>query len=140
MMLDIKMYTLPLIWLESWNHTIEGMIEVNSEKNRSNLYHVRYFLWLDWSKMAKHLSVNLHEKFLSLPEANRQASKWILVSLSLTFFSFLGSYLSEICCTLHLGQMFIRFLTITFDFYWSLALRFSYIMVSFRQHVSFSIT
>ena len=30
MMLDIKMYSLPLIWLESWSRTIKEMIEENS--------------------------------------------------------------------------------------------------------------
>ena len=40
-MLDIKMYPLPLIWLESWSHTKKGMIEENSLKNRSDQYHLR---------------------------------------------------------------------------------------------------
>ena len=38
---DIKPYPLPLIWLESWNHAMKGMVEVNSQKRR-NLYHVSW--------------------------------------------------------------------------------------------------
>ena len=37
----MKAYSLPSIWLESWSHTIKGMIELNSEKNKNDLYHVR---------------------------------------------------------------------------------------------------
>ena len=40
-LLDLKMYPLPLIWLESWSNTIKGMVEENSKKNRSDRYHVR---------------------------------------------------------------------------------------------------
>ena len=30
------------------NHTIKGMTEENSKKNRSDLYHVRQIVQLDW--------------------------------------------------------------------------------------------
>ena len=40
-MVDLKMYPLPLIWLESQSHTMKGMIEENSRENRSDRYHVR---------------------------------------------------------------------------------------------------
>ena len=124
----MKMYLLPLIWLESWSHTIKGMIEENSQKNRSDQYHVRLIVWLDWSKTAKHFSVNSHRKFLSWHEVSRQAGKWIS-PLRQILFILLGSYFSDVCCTFHLGQMFIRFLSIIFDFYWSLALQLLCIMV-----------
>ena len=108
MMLDIKMYPLPSIWLESWNHTTEGMIEVNSGKNRSDLYHMRQITWLDWSKTATQFSVNSHGKFLSCHKASRRASKWteVFPSLSLKqiLFSNLVSYFSKICCTFNLGK------------------------------------
>ena len=128
MTLDMKMYLLPLIWLESWSHTIKGMIEENSQKNRSNQYHVRLIAWLDWSKTAKHFSVNSHRKFLSWHEVSWQAGKWIS-PLRQILFILLGSYFSDVCCTFHLGQMFIRFLSIIFYFYWSLALQLLCIMV-----------
>ena len=111
-----KNVPLPLIWLESWSHTIKGMIEENSQKNRSNQYHVRLIAWLDWSKTAKHFSVNSHRKFLSWHEVSWQAGKWIS-PLRQILFILLGSYFSDVCCTFHLGQMFIRFLSIIFDFY-----------------------
>ena len=40
-MLDLKMYPLPLISLESQSHTMKGMIEENPRKNRSDRYQVR---------------------------------------------------------------------------------------------------
>ena len=40
-MLDIKINRLSLISLESLIHTIKGMIEENSQKNRSDQYHMR---------------------------------------------------------------------------------------------------
>ena len=47
--------------------------------------------------------------------------------------SLLGCYFSGISCTFHFGQMFNGFLTINLDFYWSLALQFSCIMVTFSE-------
>ena len=47
------------------------MIEVNSGKNRSDLYHVREIARLDWTKMGKQFSVNSRRKFLSWHEASR---------------------------------------------------------------------
>ena len=80
-MLEIKLYPLPLTWLESSNPTIKGMMEENSWKNRSNWYHVRQIVQLDWSKTAKHFSVNSCGKFtwkLTWKiEASRQASKQV---------------------------------------------------------------
>ena len=75
----------------SWSHTIKGMIEENFQKNRSNQYHVRSIVWLDWPKTTKHFSVNLCKKFLSQHEARRRASKWIL-------FSVFWVAISAICC------------------------------------------
>ena len=119
-MLDMKMYPLP----------IKGMIEENCVKNRSNRYQVRGIARLDWSKMAKHLSVNSRGKFLSWHEVSRQLF-------------LLGSYFSDVCCTFHLGKMFIRFLSINFyillftNFY---STTFVYHGRTFRRHVSFSIS
>ena len=36
----MKMYPLALIWLISWNYALKGMIEVNSQKTGSKLYHI----------------------------------------------------------------------------------------------------
>ena len=127
-MLDMKMYPLPLIWLESWSHSIKGMIKENSRKNRSDQYRMRQIMWLDWSKTGKHFSVNSSGKFLSWHEASRWASKWIS-PLRQILFIHMGSYFKDVCCTFHLGQIFIRFLSIIFDFYRSLALQLLCIMV-----------
>ena len=47
-------------------------------------------------------------------QASRQASKWIS-ALRQILFILQGSYFNDVCCTFHLGQMFIRFLSIIFD-------------------------
>ena len=41
------------------------MIEENSQKNKSSRYHVRSITQVDWSKTAKHFSVNA-ENFLAM--------------------------------------------------------------------------
>ena len=123
-MLNIKCVPLTLIWLKSWSHAIKRMIEENSWKNRSDWYHVRKIGWLDWLKTAKHFWVNSRRKFLSSHEASReQASGFLPSGRYLPFFTIFGSYFSNICCTFHLGQMIIRFVSISFYFYWSLALQ-----------------
>ena len=62
-----------------------------------------------------------------------QVSKQVDSSFPFSYFqilsSLLGCYFSGIFCIYHLWQMFIRFLTITFDFYRSLVLKFSCITV-----------
>ena len=133
-MLDIKMYPFPLIWLESWSHTMKGMIEDNYQTNRSEQYHVRKIAWLDWPKTAKHFSVNSGGKFLSWHEVNRRASKWIS-PLRQILFILLGSYFDDRCCTFHLGQIFIRFLSIIFDIYWRLVQQLSCITVRLSDHM-----
>ena len=50
-----------------------------------------------------------------------------------TLSSLLSRYFSGTSCTFHFGQMFNGFLTTTLDFYWSLALQFSCIMVRFSE-------
>ena len=67
----------PLDWLKSWSHAIKGMIKENSWKNRSDQYHMKQTAWLDWSKTAKHFSVNSCEKFLSWQEVSRRAGKQV---------------------------------------------------------------
>ena len=125
----MKMYPqLLLIWLESWNHSIKGMVEINSQKNSSNLYQVRQITCLDWSKTAKHFSVNSCRKFLSWSEARRQSSKWIS-PLKQILFILMVSYFNDVCCTFHLGKMFVRILSIIFNIYCSLAPQLSCITV-----------
>ena len=94
-MLDIKMYPLALIWLESWSHTIKGMIEENYRKNSNDRYHLRWIAPLDWPKTAKHFSANSHRTFHSWHEMIRRAGKksigflpsdrcfslWVVISL-----------------------------------------------------------
>ena len=56
---------------------------------------------------------------ISLPVSQEQASKQLDSSFLFSYFlilsSFSGSNLSKISCTFHFGQMFIGFLTSTFD-------------------------
>ena len=131
MMLDMKMHLLWLTWIESWNHALKGIIEVYFQKNWSKQYYVRYTTTLDWSKTTKHFSVKSDGKFLCRYQASRLAREQAESSFPFwdfqLLFSLLGCYLSGIFCTFHLRQMFIGFLKNTFDFYWNLALHFSYI-------------
>ena len=74
-------------------------------------------------------------------QAGKQTSGFQLSSLRQALFSLLGSFFSEICCTFHIWQMFIRLLTITLNFYYNFGSRiFMYHGMTFRQHVSFSIS
>ena len=145
-MLDIKMYSLPWLYCEYWSHTIKRMIEENFQKSRSDWYHVRWNAQLEWSKRARHCSLKSRRKFLSWHEANRrageQASKFSFYSLRQIRFSFLSSYFSNICCTFHLEQMFVRFLSII---YFQFLLKFGSTIFmhhgkTFRQHISFYIS
>ena len=136
MLLDIKIYPLPFIWLESWSNTMKGMTEENSRKNRSNWYHVKRITQLDWSKIGKHFSVNSHRKFLSWHEASTQAIKQVDFPLPLPtlppppprphpdkHFSFFWVVISAMYLVLFtLGQMFIDFYQLFFYFYWRLSL------------------
>ena len=122
----MKMYPLSLIWLESWNQALKGIIEVNSRKKRSKLYHM--IVCLGWSKKAKSFPVNSHGKFLYWYQASRRTSKWTLVFLSQTFRNF-----SAFSALLVILGIFVGFLKRTFGFYWSLALNFSYIMVRLSE-------
>ena len=105
----------PLDWLESWSHAIKGMIEENSQKNRTNRYHMRWIVWLDWSK---HISVNSHGKFLSWHEESRWAGDqasgfilsdryfsffWVVISMVYVVLSILGK------CLLDSYQIFLVF-------------------------------
>ena len=68
----------------------------------------------DWSKPAKHFSVNSYGKCWY------QVSSWVVAnfpfSAFLIFFSLLSCYFSGIFCTFHLGQTFVGFLSKTFWF------------------------
>ena len=54
------------------SHTMKGIAEENFRKNWSDQYHVREIARLDWSKTAKHFSVNSRRKFLSWYEASKR--------------------------------------------------------------------
>ena len=112
-MLGTKMYPLPLIWLEPWNHTIKRMIQANSPKNRSKLYHVRYkshtligqkwqntFRWTHkgnflvdteqaGKQASKQASKQVHSRF---PLSDRNFSGfWVVISVEMSshFFKFI---------------------------------------------------
>ena len=127
-MLHLKMYPLPYIWQDSYSRAIKGMMEENFQKNRSGRYHARYIAQIDWSKTAKKFSVNSRGKFLSWHEARRHASKWISLLREILFI-LLVSCFSNVCCTFHLGKMFIRILSIIFDLYCSFASQLSCITI-----------
>ena len=117
-MLDIKMYLLPLIWLESWSHTIKGMIEENSQKNISNLCHLRKITQLDWSKTAKHFSVNSRGKFLTT--ADHQLSEtfsFIKISKALTewwIFYLEGCFVKKVLFPAKTAVIFLWYYFLTF--------------------------
>ena len=92
---------------------------------------------LDWSKTAKHFSVNSRGKFLSWHEARRRASKWIS-PLRQILFILLVSYFNNVCCNFHLGKMFIRILSIIFDIYCSLDPQLSFITARFSDSMFLS--
>ena len=68
-------------------------------------------------------------------QTSRQASGWPAVFFSelLILSSLLDHYFSEISCNYRFRQMFNGFWTSNFDFYWSLALQFSCIMVRLSE-------
>ena len=137
-MLDIKVYPLPSIWLEAWNHTIKGMIVVNSGKNRSIPPAINRAAWLTKNGKTVFSKLTWKNSWLTRGEqVSKQVDSNFPVS-NIYFSAVFGSFFNEICCTFHLRQVFIRFsflnffvrfLTITFDFYWSLALQLSCIRV-----------
>ena len=92
-------------------------------------------MWLDWSK-TKQFSVNSCGKFI-LSVSGEQASKHLVCSFPFSDFNILscllGCYFSGIYCTFNFGQMFNGFLTSTSDFYSSLALQFSCIIVRLSE-------
>ena len=82
--------------------------------------------WLDWPKTAKQFSVQFPWN-ISLSVSGKQERKNLASSFPFSDFyilsSLLGCYFSETSCTFHFGQMFNGFITSTFDFYLSLALK-----------------
>ena len=84
--------------------------------------------WLVIGQKRQNTSVNSRGKFLSWHEERRRASNWISPHIQILFI-LLVSYFNDVCCTFHLGKMFIRFLSIIFDIYCSLAPQLSCITV-----------
>ena len=113
-------------------HVIGEPHEIHWKKKKCWQYHVSKITQRDLSKTIK------HRKFLcSIREAGAEASKHLASRFTFSDFqilsSFLGCYFSGISCTFRFWQMLNRFFTSTFDFYWSLALQFSCIMVRHSQ-------
>ena len=96
-----------------------------------------------WAKLRGLISKTVFSKLkwkiflFSIRQADKQVSKHLASSFPFSDFyilsSLLGCYFSGTSCTFHFGQMFNGFLTSTFDFYWSLALQFSCIMVRLSE-------
>ena len=74
---------------------------------------------------------------IPLSVTGKQASKHLASTFPFSHFYILSScldcYFSWISCTFHFGQMSNGFLTSTFNFYWSLVLQFSCIMVRLSE-------
>ena len=135
MTLDIKTYLLPWIILEYWSHTIKQIIEEKIGVTSITWDKSCGLIGQKWKNSFQYT----HTKnfLVDTKWADEQASKWISPHRQILSF-FCVSYFSDVCCTLHLGQMFIIFLSIIFDFYWSVALQLSmYNGKTFRLHVSF---
>ena len=105
-MLGTKMYPLPLIRLEPWNHTIKRMIQANSPKNRSKLCEIQ-IAHLDWSKMAKYFSLNSQRKFLSWHRASWQASKQVHSRFPLSDRNFSGFW---VVISVEMSSHFFKFI------------------------------
>ena len=75
MMLDLKMYPLLLTWLQSQNHSLNGMIDANYQKNRTALYHVRQIVRHDWSKPTEQKK-NLKSKMLKTKNYTENFLMW----------------------------------------------------------------
>ena len=103
------------------------------EKQERPIPHeINHAAWL--VKNGKTLFSKLTQKISWLTQGkearSRWASKWIS-PLRQILFILLGSYFNDVCCTFHLGEMLIRFLSIVFYIYWSLVLQLSSITVRF---------
>ena len=90
---------------------------------------------LKWCPMDFKMSLC---KYLIVSDVLSSIWKWSgfwFSSLRQILSSFLVSYFSKICSTFHPEQLLIRFLTITFDFYWSLALQLLCITVKLSDSI-----
>ena len=115
-----------------FDRSIWGIATWNSwEKIKSAISHEQnHMAWL-----AKN-SKTVFSKFpwnISLSVSGKQARKNLASSFPFSDFyilsSLLSCYFSGTSCTFHFGQMFNGFITSTFDFYLSLALKLWCIMV-----------
>ena len=105
----------------------------SEKKEQSIPREINHVVWL--VKNRKTLFSKLMRKIRSLVSGN-QVSKQVdyrfpfLDFQIFSRFSSLGDcYSSGTFCTYHLGQIFIKFLTSSFGFYWSLCVQFSCITV-----------
>ena len=96
-----------------------------------------YVAWLVKNEKTVFSKLNAENFFVSIRWAGDQVSKHLATSFPFSGFSILSSfyscYFSGMSCMFCCGQIFTGFLTSTFDFYWSLALQFSCIMVRISQ-------
>ena len=137
--LDIKAYPLLLIWLESWNHTMQGMIEVYKfwEKcERPILCEINCAAWLVKNGQTV-FSKFTQKTYLTWSEQTSKQvdSSFPLWQILFTFWLVIsGKYVEPFI----LGNCL---LDMNFDFYWNLALQLSCITLAktFRHHFSFSI-
>ena len=123
---------LPKLTKMEWNWIVFTLLW---EKIKLSIPHEQnYMAWL--VKNSKTVFSKFTWK-ISLSVAGEQASQYLASSFLFSDFyilsSLLGCYFSWTSCTFHFGQMFNGFLTSTFDFYWSLALQLSCIMVRLSE-------
>ena len=97
---------------------------------QTTLQEINHAAWL--IENSQNLFSKPTQKISSLVLDDQVASKWTLVFQCQIFRYFLAFWVVisvEFFLIFHFGQMFIGFLTSTFDFYRSLALQFSYIII-----------
>ena len=123
----------PTVWWKIFDRSIQGITTWNSrEKIKSAIPREQnYAAWL--VKNGKTVFSKLTQK-ISLPVSGEPGEEVkIAINLQFSFPRILDCYFSEISCNYHFRQIFNGFWTSNFDFYRSLALKFSCVMVRLSE-------
>ena len=113
-------------------HPRDSHVEFTGKNEIGNIPHEQnYAAWL--AKNNKTVFSKLTQK-ISLPVSGEPGEEVkIAINLQFSFPRILDCYFSEISCNYHFRQIFNGFWTSNFDFYWSLALQFSCVMVRLSE-------
>ena len=123
----------PTVWWKIFDRSIQGIATWNShEKIKSAIPREQnYAAWL--VKNGKTVFSKLTQK-ISLPVSGEPGEEVkIAINLQFSFPRILDCYFSEISFNYHFRQIFNGFWTSNFDFYRSLALKFSCVMVRLSE-------